>query len=139
MARRRREDASNPSESTPQESTSGEPQIEVKMRGSADDVKKQLGVATEPKPEPEKKSGNGHDDERLRFVEALRGSKYIFRVKRMTPREFNGIRTNVEVWNAELPLGYQEIQDEVSKEFGGGKYRVAVVDPSSNSTIAADT
>ena len=139
MARRRREDASNPPESTPQESTSGEPQIEVKMRGSADDVKKQLGVATEARPEPEKKGGNGHDDEKGKFVEALRGSKYIIRVKRMTPREFNGIRTNVEVWNAELPLGYQEIQDEITKEFGGGKYRVAVIDPNSNSTIAADT
>lgn len=139
MARRRREDPSNPPESAPQESTSGEPQIEVKMRGSADDVKKQLGVATEAKPEPEKKNGNGHDDEKGKFVEALRGSKYIIRVKRMTPREFNGIRTNVEVWNAELPLGYQEIQDEITKEFGGGKYRVAVIDPNSNSTIAADT
>jgi hypothetical protein len=139
MARRRREDTSNPPDSAPQESTSGEPQIEVKMRGSADDVKKQLGVATETKQEPEKKNGSGHGDEKDKFVEALRGSKYIIRVKRMTPREFNGIRTNVEVWNAELPLGYQEIQDEVTKEFGGGKYRVAVIDPNSNSTIAADT
>lgn len=139
MARRRREDPSNPPDPQPQETTSGEPQIEVKMRGSADDVKKQLGVATEPKSEPEKKNGNGHDDEKSKFVESLRNSRYIIRVKRMTPREFNGIRTNIEVWNAELPLGYQEIQDEVAKEYGGGKYRVAIVDPASNNTIAADT
>jgi hypothetical protein len=137
MARRRREDPQNPSEGAPVDVQTSEPQIEVKMRGSADDVKKQLGVATEPK--PEKSSGNGHDDEKQKFVDALRNSKYIIRVKRMTPREFGGHRTNVEVWTAELPLGYQEIQDEVSKEFGGGKYRIAVIDPNSNSTICADT
>jgi hypothetical protein len=96
-------------------------------------------MASETKPEPKEKDSNGHDEEKNRFVEALRGSKYLIRVKRMTPREFNNQRTNVEVWQAELPLGYQEIQDEVAKEYGGGKYRVAVIDPASNNTIAADT
>ena len=109
------------------------------MRGSAEAVKKQLGVATEEKPVEKKPEGNGHDDEKRKFVEALRNPKYIIRVKRMTPREWNGQKTNVEVWQAELPLDYQEIQAEVTKGFGGEKYRVAVVDPQSNSTIAADT
>jgi hypothetical protein len=113
------------------------PQLRVQMTGTADEVKRQLGVPTEEKAE-KKPETNGHDDEKKKFVEALRNPKYIIRVKRMTPREWNGQKTNVEVWQAELPLDYQEIQSEVAKGFGGEKYRVAVVDPHSNSTIAAD-
>lgn len=140
MARRRREaapDSSDPAVPMEQPAEGAEPQIDVRMRGTADQVKRQLGVATEEKPE-KKPEGNGHDDEKKKFVEALRNPKYIIRVKRMTPREFNGQKTNVEIWQAELPLDYQEIQTEVAKGFGGEKYRVAVVDPQSNSTIAAD-
>ena len=141
MARRRREDPSSAADpALPPELTQegAEPQIDVRMRGGADAVKKQLGVATEEK-KPEKKEGNGQDHEKQKFVEALRNSKYIIRVKRLTPREVNGFQTNVEVWQTELPLSYQEIMDEVSKSYLGGKYRVAVIDPSSNSTVAADT
>lgn len=141
MARRRREvapESTDPGAPMEQPAEGAEPQIDVRMRGTADQVKRQLGVATEEKPE-KKPEGNGHDDEKKKFVEALRNPKYIIRVKRMTPREFNGQKTNIEVWQAELPLDYQEIQAEVSKGFGGEKYRVAVVDPQSNSTIAADT
>lgn len=140
MARRRREaalesaDSSAPMEQQPD---GAQPQIDVRMRGTADQVKRQLGVPTEEKPE-KKPEGNGHDEEKKKFVEALRNPKYIIRVKRMTPRDWNGQKTNVEVWQAELPLDYQEIQSEVAKGFGGEKYRVAVVDPQSNTTVAAD-
>lgn len=141
MVRRRREDASDPSDpALPPELQTGEPQIDVRMRGTADAVKKQLGVATDTEKKPEKKpDGNGHDEEKKKFVDVLRNSKYIIRVKRLTPREVNGFQTNVEVWQTELPLSYQEIMDEVAKSYLGGKYRVAVIDPSSNSTVAADT
>lgn len=141
MARRRREapaETAPGADQTPAAEGPG-PQATLTVRGSAESVKRQLGMASETKPEPKEKDSNGHDEEKNRFVEALRGSKYLIRVKRMTPREFNNQRTNVEVWQAELPLGYQEIQDEVAKEYGGGKYRVAVIDPASNNTIAADT
>ncbi len=129
-------ESANPSEAVDQQPDGPQPRIDVRMSGTADQVKRQLGVATEDK--PEKKPENGHDDEKKKFVDALRNPKYIIRVKRMTPREFNGQKTNVEVWQAELPLDYQEIQDEIVKGFGGEKYRVAVIDPQSNSTIAAD-
>lgn len=140
MARRRREaapDSSDPVAQADQNPEGPQPRIDVRMSGTADQVKRQLGVPTEDKPE-KKPEGNGHDDEKKKFVEALRNPKYIIRVKRMTPREFGGQKTNVEVWQAELPLDYQEIQTEVAKGFGGEKYRVAVVDPQSNNTIAAD-
>jgi hypothetical protein len=101
-------------------------------------VKKQLGIQTDDKSE-RKPEAASQDDEKKKFVEALRNPKYIIRVKRQTPREFNGQKTNVEVWSAELPMGYQEIQEEVTKDCGGEKYRVAIIDPASNNTIAADT
>lgn len=142
MVRRRREaaaestDATSPLEQKPE---GPEPRIDVRMSGTATAVKQQLmGGGSEEKPEKARPDGNGHDDEKRKFVEALRNPKYIIRVKRMTPREFNGLKTNVEVWSAELPLDYQEIQAEVTKAFGGEKYRVAIVDPQSNNTIAAD-
>ncbi len=137
MARRRRVDPSSPSDVGTQTEPLAEgapPRIDVRMSGTADQVKRQLGVQTEPEAKPE----NGQDDEKKKFVEALRNPKYVIRVKRMTPREFNGQKTNVEVWTAELPMGYQEIQEEVGKAFGGEKYRVAIVDQQSNTTIAAD-
>ncbi len=137
MARRRRgEPESSEGVSVDAPAAEGQPQIEVRMRGGADDVKRQLGVATEEKPAA---TAPGPDDDKKKFVDSLRNSRYIIRVKRTTPREFGGVKTNVEVWSTELPMGYQEIQDEVSKECGGGKYRVAIIDPASNNTIAADT
>lgn len=142
MKRRRRGEPSDTTEPAlpPELQVEGaEPQIDVRMRGGADAVKKQLGVATEEKKPEKKPEDNGHDTEKKKFVEALRNSKYIIRVKRLTPREVNGYQTNVEVWQTELPLSYQEIVDEVTKSYLGGKYRVAVIDPASNSTVAADT
>lgn len=115
-----------------------EPQATLTVRGTADSVKKQLGIQTDDKSE-RKPEAASQDDEKKKFVEALRNPKYIIRVKRQTPREFNGQKTNVEVWSAELPMGYQEIQEEVTKDCGGEKYRVAIIDPASNNTIAADT
>src|SRR6185295_7991583 len=131
MARRRRGGAPGDPE-TPQEPVvqGTEPRVEMRMTGSAEAVKRQLGVQTQEKPEDGKPSDdNGQDHEKKKFTDALRNSQYIIRVKRLTPREFNGVKTNVEVWSAELPLTYQEIREEVTKACVGGKYRVAVVDP----------
>lgn len=141
MARRRREAppaGSDAGETQVQTEQGPEPQATLTVRGSARSVKEQLGISSDDKPAP-KHEAPGQDDEKKKFVEALRNPKYIICVKRMTPREFGGQKTNVEVWRAELPLGYQEIQEEITKDFGGEKYRVAVVDPASNNTIAADT
>ena len=116
----------------------GETQIEVKLKGSADDVTKRLGGQTDTSTKEEPPPSD-RDPEKDVFVKALRNAKYVIRVKRVTPREHNGVKTNVEVWSSELPLSYQEIQEEVAKSYQGGKYRVAVMDPSSNTVIAADT
>lgn len=144
MVRRRREAPADTGEVAPSqgpELEGPEPQVDLRMRGTAEQVKRQLGGPAAPEERSEKKlpSNGSDDDNKIKFVEALRNPKFIIRVKRMTPREFNGAKTNVEVWQSELPMGYQEIQEEVTKAFGGEKYRVAVIDPASGTTIAADT
>lgn len=140
MARRRRGEAPVEDQQPTQVDQGGGTQIEVKLKGSADDVTKRLGGQTElPARDAASPEDGGQGPEKDVFVRALRNAKYVIRVKRVTPREFNGSKTNVEVWSAELPLSYQEIQEEVAKTYQGGKYRVAIMDPNSNSVIAADT
>jgi hypothetical protein len=141
MVRRRRGDLTAPVDPDTKEPLmpGAGTQIQVTLKGGADDVTKRLGVhAAEKTPPPEKTPDASLEEDKRKFTEALRNSKYLLRVKRITPREFNGVKTNVEVWTAELPLGYQEIREEVAKESGGGKYRAAVVDPNTNSTLFAD-
>lgn len=141
MARRRGGEGTPAAEPDPAEGSGATPdketQVSVTLKGTADDVTRRLGARSETKPEP-KQEGNGHG-EKDAFVKALRNAKFVIKVKRLAPREHNGVKTNVEVWSSELPLSYQEIQDEVIKVSGGGKYRVAVIDPASNTTITADT
>jgi len=137
-ARRRRQPIAEEGVETPVEGQPGETQVEIKMKGGADDITRRLG-AQAPEAPLARVVVQDQAAEKDAFVKALRNAKYIIRVKRVTPRDFNGVKTNVEVWNSELPLSYQEIQEEVAKTYKGGKYRVAVVDPSSNSTVAADT
>ena len=141
MVRRRREVQPDTGETLATDAAPGsQPQGTLTLRGSADALKKQLtGGKSEKDPEEKPQGGNGQDAEKNKFVELLRNPKFIIRVKRTTPREHMNVKTNVEVWQAELPLSYQEIQDEITKTAQGGKYRVAIVDPSSNNTVAADT
>ena len=141
MARRRGGQApETPPEGTPPAEAAGEQetQVSVTLKGSADDVTRRLGARAETKAEP-KSEPNGHGAEKEAFVKSLRNAKFVIRVKRITPRDFNGVKTNVEVWSAELPLSYEEIREEIAKTYQGGKYRVAVIDPASNTTVAADT
>ncbi len=112
----------------------GKPQIELRMRGDADDVKRQMGVAVEPGPVPEKQEGAEQNEEKEKFIVAIRNPRYVVKVKRRTPREFAG-----HCWDTECPVTYAEIQEETKNHDGGGSYRVSVVDPESNRTVAGDT
>ena len=137
MARRRRGAAPEgeaPADTTPVIEGPG-PQATLTVRGSAESVKKQLGIGSESKSaEPVKpKDGNGHDSEREKFVEALRNPRYLVRIKRQSPRNLAG-----HCWDAECPIAYTKIQDETREGWGGGTFRAAVVDQESNKTIAAD-
>ncbi len=146
MAKRKPErDAEAPPGAGPAvETAEAETQIELKMKGTASDITKRLTptlavgaeVARPERPalveEPES------SEEKELFLKSLRNAKFIFKVKRTTPREFDGVKTNVEVWSDNLPLSFSEIIDEVSKEHGGGKYRVSIVDPDKQVTIAAE-
>lgn len=141
MVRRRRGDPTAPVDPVTTEplNPGAGTQIQVTMKGGADDITKRLGVHGAEKTPPQEKTAEADlEEDKRKFTVALRNSKYILRVKRITPREFNGVKTAVEVWAAELPLSYQEIRDEVAKESGGGKYRAAVIDPNTNTTLFAD-
>lgn len=112
----------------------GEVHMDVRVTGPAAKVQEQVRTSQD-KPEP-KPDGNGVD-EKAKFLEALRNPKYLAKVKRLTPREFNGRKINFEVFSSELPLSLQDIMEEVGKVNGGGKFRAAVTDPESNTTVAA--
>ena len=136
MAKRRGRDQSAPGDSPAPEApiVAGQPQIEMRMRGNANDVKAQLGVAVEAQPVVEKLEDNGHNDEKEKFVTAIRNPRYVVKVKRRAPRELAG-----HCWDSECPMTYAEIQEETKANDGGGSFRASVVDPESNKTIAADT
>lgn len=119
-------------------SPEAEPQATLTVRGSAKAVKRQLEGDSGDRPREVEKdpSENPGKD---KFTASLRNAKWVVRVKRISPSEFEGVNTRVQVFDSELPLSYQEIREEVEKKARGGKYRVAIVDPETNVTIAADT
>lgn len=137
MARRRRE--VSPEAGTAQEDATPAiegpgPQATLTMRGSAADVKRQMGVGTE-KQEPEKKKDtNGGDDEKQKFIDALRNPRFLVRVRRQSPRALAG-----HCWDVECPIPYTKLQDETKSGWGGGTFRAVIVDPESNKTITGDT
>lgn len=137
MARRRREvapEAEAGADAVPAAEGPG-PQATLTVRGSADAVKKQLGVGQDTKPETEKKKeGNGHDDEKQKFIDALRNPRFLVRVRRQSPRTLAG-----HCWDVECPIPYTKLQDETKSGWGGGTFRAVIVDPESNKTITGDT
>ena len=136
MAKRRGKGPSTSDDSPAPETSApvGEgPQIELRMRGNADEVKGQLGVAVETKSVAQKSEDNGHNDEKEKFVAALRNPRYVVKVKRRAPRDLAG-----HCWDSECPMTYAEIQDETKANDGGGSFRASVIDPESNKTVAAD-
>lgn len=142
MARRRRGDlapaeVSAPAPGSPQD----EPRLRVHMEGTAEQVKHQLGVSVPGKEEVKVDKRDDRAEKDL-FVQALRNPKYQLRIKRISPRTFGEHKTNVELFGStglELPLSYTEIQQMTEQEGGGGKYRAAIVDTTSNEVVAADT
>lgn len=115
----------------PISTVSSEPQLRVQMTGTADQVKRQLGVGTEtpaPKPEPVIEDAE-------KFFALLKNGKYIVRVKRLRPKQWKGVKTAVEVWTSELPLTWEEIKSEVAENAKGGTYKVSVVDPEKSGIV----
>lgn len=127
MARRRGESpgsADDPARETPIVVTD-EPQLQVRMTGTADQVKKQLGVATDAvpsKPEPVIEDAE-------KFYTLLKNPRYIVKVKRLKPKQWKGVKTSVDVWTSELPLQWEEIKNEVAENYKGGIYKASVIDP----------
>ncbi len=127
---------SAPAVETATEPTEAEPQVDVRMRGTAEAVasrlsKKRPEAASRPK-------DDDNDSEKKRFISSLRNSRYTFRVKRVYPPKVGDVVTAVEVFNSECPTTLQEIINHVTQEAKGGKYKVYVMS-AENEMVAADT
>jgi hypothetical protein len=108
--------------------------MELTLKGPPEKVREQARVIAGETPatngDTKEVSQNG------KLAEALKVSTHTAVVKRVRPRVFNNIRCNVEVARFDLPIKLHEIVDEVQGTYGGGTYRVAVVDESGETTVA---
>jgi hypothetical protein len=134
MPRRKPEGGNgNDTAEEPSTASSAGPQLRVQMTGTADEVKRQLGVGTEKpetKPEPTVEDFES-------FFKLLKNPKFIVKVKRLRPKQWKGVKTAVEVWTSELPLQWEEIRSEVQENAGGGTYKVSVINPEAGGIIDA--
>lgn len=114
-----------------------EPEVEMRMRGSASSVRRQFAGGAPRTPDAEEPEERETPAEILKFNRAIRDSRFLVIVKRIAPRIWEGEPCNNEVYREDCPLTLQAIQDEVFRDHGGRKYRVAVIDPSTDETVAA--
>jgi hypothetical protein len=109
--------------------------MEVKMTGTPDKIREQMGIVEEGNGNrPRGASEIGTPDD---FTKAIQNPKYQVVVKRITPRVWEDRRANVEVFRESCPLDMDTIQEEVFSHHGGRRFRVAVVDLENNTTVAA--
>lgn len=138
MSRRRREVAAE-GEAPAAEAPVGEgPQVKVVMSGSADEVADRLkGVATPVPEKPRTTRAEELAENNEQFFKDLDNGTYKVKVKRLRPKTWQGQRMAVEVWENELPLQWDGIKSEVVQLCGGGTYKVAVVDPSTDKLVSS--
>jgi hypothetical protein len=116
----------------------------VTLKGTPDEVREHLGSSPESAngdalPPPGAPEGMPASPQKIAYLEALKVPQNTVIVKRISPRNWNDEKTNVEVWRQEAPLDVSTIESEIREEFGGRKYRVAVVNSETNQVVAADT
>lgn len=126
-------DTAEPSDPVP----AGAEVMDVRLRGPADKVRQQLGI--------DRDRGNGDKPERTeppaeideKFFALLQNPKYQVVVKRTLPRFVGDVKADVQVAEFDLPTTWKDIADEIEKSCGGHKYRVAIVNPGTGETLAA--
>ena len=112
-------------EKQPAAASSGET-MEVTLKGPAGKVREHLGIESTV-------SADGDQD----FQKALQDAKNVVIIKRLLPRKWEDQPCNFEVARFECPMNMTDITEEVSKEHGGRKYRIAIHDSESGTLIAA--
>lgn len=128
-------------ESLGSDATPGQEIMDVRMRGPADKVRRQLGLEADGKsglPAPRQSVEATTSEQKEEFRRLLQNPKYVAVVRRTDPRKFKGSKCNIEVDRLDLPVSLQSIIDIVSKNYGGGEYRIAILNPDTNTTLAAD-
>lgn len=114
----------------------------VTLKGTPDEVREHLGSAPEedtPPGAPTPGVPEGPPPQKAAYIEALKDPKNTVIVKRISPRRWNEQAVNLEVYREQCPLVPSGIEDEVRAEFGGRKYRSAVISTETGQVIAADT
>jgi hypothetical protein len=138
MARQRKGQGSEPdapAEPAVATDPGSEPQADLRVRGGVSAVRRQLGGGEREQPTEDKPPET--PEEIKRFNKAIREAKHRVVVKRIAPRFHEGQRCNVEVYREDCPLTLDAVSEEVFGQHGGRRYRVAVIDPNTDATIAA--
>lgn len=105
--------------------------MEVKLTGTPEKIREQMGITSDD-------SGDSRvEEESGDMWKILNDPQNIVLVKRVAPRDWNGIRCNVEVWRENCPMTMQDIEDELLQNHGGKKYRMSVVSQVTGETLAA--
>jgi hypothetical protein len=102
----------------------------LSLHGTADELRDQLGgegreLATAP-------DASADED----FVAASQDPTNVLVVKRIAPREHNGVQCNVEIYREDCPLDINSVAADLFAEHGGRKFRFAVYN-SAGAIVAA--
>ena len=112
--------------------------MNVVLKGPADAVTSRLGL-NKPRDGAggEKPPGDNAEKASERFFTLLQDASLVAVVARTQPASFNGINCRAEVDRYPLPEDWQSIKDQVAASYGGGKYRVALINPQNGRTMGA--
>lgn len=112
--------------------------MSVNLKGPAAAVTRRLGLGAGENADPKAPSGPGTEKSGDKFFDLLQDPALLAVVTRTQPPVFNGIACRGVVDRYELPEDWQSIKDQVAEGYGGGKYRVALINPQNGRTMAAD-
>lgn len=118
-------------------------EMAVTLRGTPEEVRAHLGTSSQEEetqqPPPGAPAPGDPSPQKLAYIEALKVPQNTVVVKRISPRNWNDAKINVEVYREQCPLDPVSIEEEIRTEHGGRKYRVAVINSETGQIVAADT
>jgi hypothetical protein len=119
-------------------------EMAVTLRGTPEEVRAQFTASEADAPPGAPPPGAPVDGgapspQRLAYIEALKVPQNTVVVKRISPRNWNDAKVNVEVYREQCPLDPVSIETEIREEFGGRKYRAAVINSETGQVVSAET
>jgi hypothetical protein len=120
-------------------------EMSVSLRGTPEEVRAHLNAPAAPESETQHEppgapaSPETLSPQKSAYIEALKVPQNTVVVKRISPRNWNDQKVNVEVYREQCPLDPVGIEEEIRNDHGGRKYRVAVINSETGQVVAADT